>query len=103
MMYFERMAGRQIYVKCDCSQLADLLAPKQPSGADVEQVLSLTSRKLIRDFRTEWADMADDETAEWVLDPQFIVVTQKDLLRTLAEYEPGDRRNRSSRTIGFAS
>jgi SpoVK/Ycf46/Vps4 family AAA+-type ATPase len=103
MMYFERMAGRQVYEACDCSYLADVLAPKQPSGADVEQVLSLTSRRLIRDFRSQLEVSVDDDTAEWVIDPKFIVVTQKDLLRTMEQYDPAARRNHSSRPIGFGA
>ncbi|MBW2964240.1 ATP-binding protein [Candidatus Woesearchaeota archaeon] len=98
MEYVESKAGRTIYESCDPARLAMLFYPKGPSGADVRHILTETAERIIQHYCELDADLA-----EWAVAPGDIRICQGDLEQTIREYNPGSRRNVSSRPIGFGA
>lgn len=96
MEYVESKAGRTMYESCDPARLAALFYPKNPSGADIRHILTETAERMIQQYCE-----LEPGLAEWAVEPRDLRICQSDLERTMAEYDPGSRRNVSSKRIGF--
>lgn len=90
--YKERMAKREIYMIHDYGRLADMLHRKDVNGADIAEILRITSEKQIRRFI--------DLPQEQLIKPEDLPIMQHRIEETIEEYAPADRRIQKSR-IGF--
>lgn len=90
--YKERMAKREIYQIDDYGAMADQLYALDVSGADIAEVLRITSERQIETFIA----LAHDDM---ILEAN-LPIFQKDIENTIRAYRPGDRYV-DRRKIGF--
>ncbi|MBW2997186.1 ATP-binding protein [Candidatus Woesearchaeota archaeon] len=90
--YKERMAKRDIYMIHDYGKLADMLHKKEVNGADIAEILRITSENQIRRF----IDMPQEQ----LIKPEELPILQHRIEEAIQEYTPADRKMQKSR-IGF--
>ncbi|MBW2971816.1 ATP-binding protein [Candidatus Woesearchaeota archaeon] len=90
--YKERMAKRQIYLIDDYGRLADMLYKLDVNGADIAEVLRITSERQIRQF----IEMPEEQ----MIDPAETLILQRRIEETITEYNPAGRKAEPKR-IGF--
>ena len=90
--YKERMAKRDIYRIHDFGKLADMLYQKGVNGADIAEVLRITSENQIRRF----IDMPQEQ----LIRPEQLPILQHSIEEAIEEYAPAERKV-EKRRIGF--
>ncbi|MBW2999669.1 ATP-binding protein [Candidatus Woesearchaeota archaeon] len=90
--YKERIAKRQIYKIHDYNKLADMLYRIEANGADVAEVLRMTSEKQIKHFI--------EMPAEQLIKPEELPIQQFQIEETILSYNPAGR-NQKANPIGF--
>ncbi len=90
--YKERQAGRQIYVIDDYARLADELHAIEVNGADIAEILRITSERQIERFIAL--------PQEQMIPTEDTFIYQHQLEQAIREYRPADRKV-VARKIGF--
>jgi len=92
--YKERMAKRQIYQVHDYGKLADQLYALEVSGADIAEILRITSERQIERFIA----MPEDQ----LVTPDQLPIFQHRIEETIRDYSVADRKV-ERRKIGFSN
>jgi transitional endoplasmic reticulum ATPase len=90
--YKERIAKRQIYRIDDYGKLADMMCRMGANGADIAEVLRITSERKIRRF----IEMPQED----MIENHETFIYQPEIEQTIREYSMAGRKEREKR-IGF--
>lgn len=93
--YKERIAERQIYLIDDYSKLAGLFHSRGLSGADMNEILRITSEKMIRRFI--------EMSPEKMITHEETYINQHQIEDTINGYATAGREDFKSRKIGFGA
>ena len=94
IVYKERIAEREIYKIDDYAKLANLLYSFNATGADIADVLRVTSEKQIREFI--------EMNPEQLIKPEEVYIYQFQIEEILQDYRKEGRQD-VSRAIGFGN